>query len=82
MSFKMFFIQNQSWVFKNYSFNSMPQGLIPKAKEFLGLMKQQGSKGDTKATSLTKIILAHTESFKHFSILSQEFLNSFLEDKL
>ena len=78
----MFFIQNQSWVFKSYSFNSIPQGLIPKAKEFLGLMKKQGSKCDTKATSLTKIILAHTESFKHFSILSQEFLNSFLEDKL
>ena len=55
---------------------------IPKAKEFLGRIEQQGSKGDATATSLRKIILAHTESFKHFSILSQEFLNIFLEDKL
>ena len=45
-------------------------------------MEKQGSEGDTNATFLRKTILAHTESFKHFSILSQEFLNIFLEDKL
>ena len=36
---------------------------IPKAKELLERMKQQGSKRGTTGTSLRKIILTHPESF-------------------
>ena len=41
---------------------------IHKAKELLEGMKQQGSKRGTTDTSLRKIILAHPESFQHFSL--------------
>ena len=36
----------------------------------------------TTDNSLRKIILAHPESFQHFSISCQELLNTFSEDKL
>ena len=55
---------------------------ILKAKEFLGRMKQQGSKRGTSGTSLRKIILAHLESFQHFSISCQGLLNISTDDRL
>ena len=54
---------------------------IPKGKELLEHMKQQGSKRGTADTFLRKTILAHPESSQHFSILSQNLLNIF-KDKL
>ena len=41
----------------------MPQEFIPKAKELLERMKQQGSKHGINGTSLRRIILANPESF-------------------
>ena len=55
---------------------------VPKAKKLLGRMKQQGSKPGTTGTSIRKIILAHLESFQHFSISCQGLLNIFVEDNL
>ena len=40
----------------------MPQEFIPKAKELLERMKQQGSKRGINGTSLRRIILANPES--------------------
>ena len=55
---------------------------IPKAKELLEHMKQQGSKHGNTSTFLRKIILAHSESFQHCSVSCQDLLNFFPEDKL
>ena len=55
---------------------------ISKTKDLLEHMKQQGSKSGNTGTSLRKIILAHSESFQHFSISLQDLLNFFPEDKL
>ena len=55
---------------------------MSKAKELLERIKQQCSKRGTTGTSLIKTILAHTESFQHFSISCQDLLNIFSEDKL
>ena len=55
---------------------------IPKAKELLERMKQQGSKRGTTGTSLRNIILTHPESLQHFSILFQDLLDIFSEDNL
>ena len=55
---------------------------IPKAKPLLECTKKQGSKGGTTGTSWRKIILAHPESFQHFSITCQDLLKNFSEDKL
>ena len=41
---------------------------MPKVKELLERMKQQGSKCGTAGTSLKEIILAHPECFQYFSI--------------
>ena len=46
-------------------------------QELLERMKQQGSKRDTTGT-----ILAHPESFQHFSISCQDLLSILSEDKL
>ena len=55
---------------------------IPKARELLERMKQQGSKRGITGTSLRKIILAPPESFQQFSISCQDLLNVYSEDKL
>ena len=55
---------------------------IPKAKELLERMKQQGSKRGTRDTSLIKTILAHPKSFQHFSISCQDLPNNFAEENL
>ena len=58
------------------------RNFIPKAKELFERMKQHGSKHGTTGTSLRKIMIAHRESFQHFSISCQDLLNIFSEDKL
>ena len=55
---------------------------ISKAKDLLEHMKEQGSKSVNTGTSSRKIILAHSESFQHFSISLQGLLNFSPEDKL
>ena len=45
-------------------------------------MKQEGYERGTTGTSLRETILAHLESFKHFSISCHNFLNVFSKDKL
>ena len=45
-------------------------------------MKEEGYKRVTTGTSLRETILAHLESFQHFSISCQNFLNFFSKDKL
>ena len=70
--------------FLRISFSTLSlRDFIPKAKELLERMKQQGFKrGTTGTTSLRKIILAHPESFQHFSVSCEDLLNIFLKDKL
>ena len=63
-----FFFFSKGEILKIARLTLCPRDFVLKARELFECMKQKGSKYGTTGTSLRKIILAHPESFEHFSV--------------